>query len=81
MDSYLKRKSENETTSTSRPNEKKQKSAVMRQYSDSCISFGFTFTGDLTASIPLCLVCRKELSNSTMVLAKLKRHLDTNHPT
>ena len=41
MDRYLKRKSENETTGTSRPNEKKQKSVVMRQYSDSYISYGF----------------------------------------
>ena len=81
MDRYLKRKSENETTGTSRPNEKKQKSVVMRQYSDSYISYGFTFTGDPTAPIPLCLVCRNELSSSAMVPAKLKRHLDTNHPT
>ena len=81
MDKNLKRKSENEATSTSRPNEKKQKSAVMRQYSDSYISFGFTFTGDLTAPISLCLVRRKELSSSAMVPAKLKRHLDTNHQT
>ena len=78
---YLKRKSENETTGTSRPNEKKQKSVVMRQYSDSYISYGFTFTGDPTAPIALCWVCRNELSNSAMVPAKLKRHLDTNHPT
>ena len=48
MDRYLKRKSENETTGTSRPNEKKQKSVVTRQYSDCYISYGFTFTGDPT---------------------------------
>ena len=64
MDRYLKRKSENETTSTSRPNEKKQKSAVMRQYSDSYISFEFTFTGDPTAPIPLYLVCRNYYPNA-----------------
>ena len=54
MDRYLKRKSGNETSSFSRPNEKNQKSAVMRQNSDSYILFGFTFTGDSTAPIPLC---------------------------
>ena len=53
----------------------------MSQYSDSYISFGFTFTGDPTAPVPLCLACRKELSNNAMVPARLKRHLDTNYPT
>ena len=53
----------------------------MRQYSDSYISFEFTFTGNPTAPVPLCVVCRKELSNSAKVLAKLKRYLDTDHPT
>ena len=53
MDRYLKRKNGNETTSSSRPNEKNQNSTVMRQYSDSYISFGFTFTGDSTTPIPL----------------------------
>ena len=78
MDKYLKRKSVNENEKII--HEKKSKTA-MRQYSDSYISFGFTFTGDPTAPVPLCLVCRKGLSNSAMVPAKLKRHLDTNHPT
>ena len=53
----------------------------MRQYSDSYILFGFTFTDSPTAPVPLCLICRKEVSNSTMVSAKLKRHLYTNHQT
>ena len=78
MDKYLKRKSLNENEKII--HEKKSKT-VMRQYSDSDISFGFTFNGNPTAPVPLCLVCRKELSNSAMVPAKLKRHLDTNHPT
>ena len=78
MDKYLKRKSVNENKKII--HEKKSKT-VMRQYSDSYISFGFTFTGNPTAPVPLCLVCRKELSNSAMVPAELKRHLDTNHPT
>ena len=59
----------------------KRLKTVMTQYSDSYILFGFTFTRNPTAPVPLCLICRKELSNSAMVPAKLKRHLDTNHPT
>ena len=78
MDKYLKRKSVNENEKII--HEKKSKT-VMRQYSDSYISFGFTSTGNPTAPVPLCLVCRKELSNSAMFPTKLKRHLDTNHPT
>ena len=78
MDKYLKRKNVNENEKII--HEKKSKT-VMRQYSDSYISFGFTFTSNLTAPVLLCLVCRKGLSNSAMVPAKLKRHLDTNHPT
>ena len=78
MDKYLKRKSVNKNEEIIH---KKKSKTVMRQYSDSYISFGFTFTGNPTAPVPLCLVCRKELYNSAMVPAKLKRHLDTNHPT
>ena len=78
MDKYLKRKSVNENEKII--HEKKSK-AVMRQYSDGYISFGFTFAGNLTAPVSLCLVCRKELSVSAMVPAKLKQQLATNHPT
>jgi hypothetical protein len=48
-------------------------------YSESYSSLGFTWTGDLSCSIPLCLVCGKRLRNGGMVPAKLKRHLTTNH--
>ena len=75
MDKYLKRKSVNENEKAS--NEKKSNS-VMRHHSDSYILFGFTYASDLTFPKSVCFVCRKWLSNSAMVPAKMKRYLETN---
>ncbi|XP_056648733.1 zinc finger BED domain-containing protein 5-like [Diorhabda sublineata] len=50
--------------------------AKKRKYDESYISFGFV---DSNGS-PLCMLCSKLLSNSSMAPAKFRRHLETVHP-
>lgn len=49
-----------------------------RKYDDSYLQFGFTVSQDL--ELPFCLLCKKSLSNSSMLPTKLNRHLETTHP-
>ena len=51
------------------------------QYDKNYISFEFTFTGDVTNPVSLCEVCNKNLLNRAMVPSKLKRHLESKHPS
>jgi hypothetical protein len=50
----------------------------VRLHKESYLSMGFTWTGDTSCPIPLCLICSKRLTNARMAPAKLKRHL-TNY--
>ena len=50
--------------------------AKKRKYDESYISFGFVASN----GSPLCMLCSKLLPNSSMVPAKMRRHLETVHP-
>ena len=58
---------------------KPPKKKVCRQYMDSYLSLGFTWTGDENVPRPMCLICGEKLSNSNMVPSKMKRHLLSKH--
>jgi hypothetical protein len=44
----------------------------VRLYNESYLSMGFTWAGNPSCPIPLCVVCDKELTNAAMAPAKLK---------
>jgi hypothetical protein len=85
MDKFVVRQSSSSRPSVSNncktePENKKQKT-VCRKYSDSYLSFGFYWCGDIAYPVPECLVCGEKLSNSPMVPSKLKRHFTSIHPS
>ena len=55
-------------------------STKKRKYDESYLSFGFIPVEIGKNSDAQCVICKKILSNSSLAPAKLKRHLETNHP-
>ena len=53
----------------------------MRKYQEDFLEFGFTATRINNQDRPLCLVCGEQLANESLKPVKLKRHLDSKHPT
>lgn len=51
-----------------------------RKYAEGYLSLGFSHVGNADAPDAQCILCHKILSNSSLVPAKLRRHLETNHP-
>jgi hypothetical protein len=76
MDKFIARQSSSSRPSASKecktePEKKKQK-IVCRKYSDSYLSFGFYWCGDIACPVPECLVCGEKFSNNAMIPSKLK---------
>ena len=67
-------------TADNPPPKEKRKKTVSRQYHESYLSYGFSWTGDVNCPQPECVLCREKLANANMVPSKLKRHLETKHP-
>jgi hypothetical protein len=66
------------TSSTSGKGVKKSKN---RKHDDSYLDFGFTSTEVNGEERPQCDLCMKVLASECMLPSKLKRHLETTHPS
>ncbi|XP_064416286.1 zinc finger BED domain-containing protein 5-like [Latimeria chalumnae] len=52
-----------------------------RKYDEAYLQLGFTQSGSNDAPRPQCVVCGEVLANDSMRPCKLRRHLETKHPT
>ena len=57
---------------------KKIKNRPNRKYDKKYLSYGFTWTGDESQPLPLCLVCGYNMSNECMLPSKLSKHFQTH---
>src|SRR5580765_7653431 len=73
-------KQEGQNTSVKRVLPQERITSKKRKYDDSYLSFGFISVGTGENPDGQCVICNKIMYNSSLVPAKLKRHLETNHP-
>ncbi|KAF2348676.1 hypothetical protein FHG87_020569, partial [Trinorchestia longiramus] len=52
-----------------------------RKYNETYLQYGFTFIEINNEQRPMCVIYSEHLASESMKPAKLKRHLDTNHPS
>lgn len=57
------------------------KTGVNRKFKPEYIKYGFIALDSNGIQVPFCLICNEALSNEALVPSKLKRHLDSRHPT
>jgi hypothetical protein len=63
------------------PVAKSVKKRKNRKYDDSYSDFGFTSTEVVGEERPQCVLSKKVLVSECMLPSKLKRHLETTHPS
>ena len=61
-------------------NKLSQKKGSKRKFNEDYIKYGFIASGSEDVPLPYCLICKKSLSNESLVPNKLNRHLQNNHP-
>ena len=59
---------------------RKRTTKIKRKYKKEFLKFGFTSVQNETEEDrPICLICHRKYENSSLVPAKLKRHLESVH--
>ena len=52
-----------------------------RKYDHEYLNLGFSWTGSEDAPLPQCVVCKEVLANDGMRPCRLRRHIETKHPS
>jgi len=57
------------------------KSGTKRKFKEEYVEYGFIAMKSDGDQLPFCLICNKALSNEALAPSKLRRHLETKHPS